>query len=594
AMEKQDFQERQPKQPIKEMTEEQFLKDLYIFMRKRDTPIERIPHLGFKQIDLFVMFKTVNDLGGYTQVTSQQLWKQVYNTLGGNPRSTSAATCTRRHYEKLLLPYECHMKGIVMSTIPQHQPKPFHYVTYSKSDDCGPRPLKRRMLSLPMHQVCVNLQSPDTHGGLFALPLHYPHFFPPTHTVLPPYVPISPTVMTPHRPSATKPHFPIPPSPLNSDGDTEPLEHLRKLSEWYKTSSGLVQQPLNLSKKMSPQEPSSYPVSSFSPPSSGKNPKFLNKPSTLYTTLHAGAPRDEGSETQEGDPCEGGSTYSYPVKGRESGRDSSSPVYTLPSGSDNDATEMPQTPSSPKTDFVISSKDDREGRSDLKGFNLSHMLPGLPREKEGKMEIEIPLSVFHNWIKLYGPSVQAHKAKEASLSAQEDYLRPRNWIDTDGFNANLTLQLSSQNSAQDLRLRNVPSPTPTTQATGNHHNPGQNHLSSYNALPSGGVPKNAGSRDVYPFDLQDIRKSHNSKSPHLWEARDKEDQSPLSPVKSDGSPHRALPDFVPKLFTEDVTQAARQKSEAGSSAVLMVNSNSLLQLTTEEVMKLKKMISSSS
>lgn len=34
------------------------------------------------------------------QVTSQQLWKQVYNMLGGNPRSTSAATCTRRHYEK--------------------------------------------------------------------------------------------------------------------------------------------------------------------------------------------------------------------------------------------------------------------------------------------------------------------------------------------------------------------------------------------------------------------------------------------------------------------------------------------------------------
>ena len=34
------------------------------------------------------------------QVTTHQLWKQVYNTLGGNPRSTSAATCTRRHYEK--------------------------------------------------------------------------------------------------------------------------------------------------------------------------------------------------------------------------------------------------------------------------------------------------------------------------------------------------------------------------------------------------------------------------------------------------------------------------------------------------------------
>lgn len=89
-------------------------------------------------VDLFLMFTTVRDMGGYQQVidyllqfllqlplkqsvkmtgskhregmkvkhllplqvTAQQLWKQVYNTLGGNPRSTSAATCTRRHYER--------------------------------------------------------------------------------------------------------------------------------------------------------------------------------------------------------------------------------------------------------------------------------------------------------------------------------------------------------------------------------------------------------------------------------------------------------------------------------------------------------------
>lgn len=91
-------------------------------------------------VDLFLMFTTVRDMGGYQQVidslfpfllqlllklsvktyqksnkhgermkvkrllplqvTAQQLWKQVYNALGGNPSSTSAATCTRRHYER--------------------------------------------------------------------------------------------------------------------------------------------------------------------------------------------------------------------------------------------------------------------------------------------------------------------------------------------------------------------------------------------------------------------------------------------------------------------------------------------------------------
>lgn len=37
--------------PVKEISEaeELFLKDLYNYMKKRDSPIERIPNLGFKQ-----------------------------------------------------------------------------------------------------------------------------------------------------------------------------------------------------------------------------------------------------------------------------------------------------------------------------------------------------------------------------------------------------------------------------------------------------------------------------------------------------------------------------------------------------------------
>lgn len=39
-----DGREEEPSQAKK-----QFLKDLHMFMRRRDTPIERIPNLGFKQ-----------------------------------------------------------------------------------------------------------------------------------------------------------------------------------------------------------------------------------------------------------------------------------------------------------------------------------------------------------------------------------------------------------------------------------------------------------------------------------------------------------------------------------------------------------------
>ncbi|XP_060746947.1 AT-rich interactive domain-containing protein 5B [Tachysurus vachellii] len=88
-----------------------FLDQLYLFMERRGSPICKVPNLGFKKIDLFLMYSVVNKLGGYEAVTSRRLWKVVYNELGGSPGSTSAATCTRRHYEKLILPYEQHVKG---------------------------------------------------------------------------------------------------------------------------------------------------------------------------------------------------------------------------------------------------------------------------------------------------------------------------------------------------------------------------------------------------------------------------------------------------------------------------------------------------
>ncbi|TSP68525.1 AT-rich interactive domain-containing protein 5B [Bagarius yarrelli] len=88
-----------------------FLDQLYLFMERHGSPICKVPNLGFKKIDLFLMYTIVNKLGGYEVVTARRLWKVVYNELGGSPGSTSAATCTRRHYEKLMLPYEQHIRG---------------------------------------------------------------------------------------------------------------------------------------------------------------------------------------------------------------------------------------------------------------------------------------------------------------------------------------------------------------------------------------------------------------------------------------------------------------------------------------------------
>ncbi|XP_075697258.1 AT-rich interactive domain-containing protein 5B isoform X2 [Rhinoderma darwinii] len=95
--------------------EQAFLVELYKYMKERKTPIERIPYLGFKQ--------TAQKLGGYETITARRQWKHIYDELGGNPGSTSAATCTRRHYERLILPYERFIKGEEDKPLPPVKPR---------------------------------------------------------------------------------------------------------------------------------------------------------------------------------------------------------------------------------------------------------------------------------------------------------------------------------------------------------------------------------------------------------------------------------------------------------------------------------------
>ncbi|GLD66800.1 AT-rich interactive domain-containing protein 5A [Lates japonicus] len=106
-----------------QMEEKAFVSSLHSFMKDKGSPIERIPHLGFKQINLWRIYKAVEKRGGYDLVTAQRLWKKVYDELGGSPGSTSAATCTRRHYERLVLPFERHIKGEEDKPLPPSKPR---------------------------------------------------------------------------------------------------------------------------------------------------------------------------------------------------------------------------------------------------------------------------------------------------------------------------------------------------------------------------------------------------------------------------------------------------------------------------------------
>ncbi|XP_041089579.1 AT-rich interactive domain-containing protein 5A-like isoform X1 [Polyodon spathula] len=124
-----------------EQEEKSFVANLYAFMKERNTPIERIPHLGFKQVNLWRIYKAVEKLGGYDSVTARRLWKNVYDELGGSPGSTSAATCTRRHYERLVLPFERRLRGEEDKPLPVAKPRKQY--KSAKEDKGGERKRKR-------------------------------------------------------------------------------------------------------------------------------------------------------------------------------------------------------------------------------------------------------------------------------------------------------------------------------------------------------------------------------------------------------------------------------------------------------------------
>ncbi|KAK5852358.1 hypothetical protein PBY51_023831 [Eleginops maclovinus] len=589
-MAQREIQEQRTKELVEEITEEEFLKNLYLFMKNRDTPIERIPNLGFKQIDLFLMFKVVREMGGYHQVTVQQLWKQVYNSLGGNPRSTSAATCTRRHYEKLLLQYECHQTGILVNVLPRNQPKLFHYDSFSKEHDGSPRPVKRKLPPIPLLQNPLSLQS-HLHESVFPPFPRYHPYYQPSHTVLPPYVPISSPVLTPLSSPAPKPWYPLLTSHLNpTESENEPLKKLRSLANQYMTTSRLTE-PLNLSIKEPRRETYSNPASSFSIPLSSKTPKFLNQPSPLYTAHSLQVGRNDGSETQEVDASLGDTSYSYPEKVRESHVDqkaiTASGSPTAPTlRTDEGASAMAQKSSSPKTEVTIFSEEERVGSPELREIDVSDILPDLPRENGGKMEIEVPLSVFHKWLKLCGSSVRMHGF------TQEEHSEQRKCPDAEGFPINMASNMNrkhqnSSGEAEDLRLLRTNFPG-STQSTGNHQKTSQDHFINY-------IPQQSDIRKSAASQM-DINKSHSSRATHCWDAFDKKTQAPTIPVNIDSSPHTVQQGYTTSIScNEDTVQAGGGESDTGLAAMLLLNSpsNPLLQFTTEEVMKLRRIISRS-
>ncbi|KAI3385566.1 hypothetical protein SNEBB_008546 [Seison nebaliae] len=85
----------------------EFLDDLFSFMQRRGSPVNRIPIMAKQVLDLYELFRLVVSKGGLVEVINKKLWREITKGLNLPSSITSAAFTLRTQYMKYLYPYEC-------------------------------------------------------------------------------------------------------------------------------------------------------------------------------------------------------------------------------------------------------------------------------------------------------------------------------------------------------------------------------------------------------------------------------------------------------------------------------------------------------
>ncbi|KGL97051.1 AT-rich interactive domain-containing protein 3A, partial [Charadrius vociferus] len=90
----------------------EFLDDLFSFMQKRGTPVNRIPIMAKQVLDLYTLYRLVTDKGGLVEVINKKIWREITKGLNLPASITSAAFTLRTQYMKYLYPYECEKRAL--------------------------------------------------------------------------------------------------------------------------------------------------------------------------------------------------------------------------------------------------------------------------------------------------------------------------------------------------------------------------------------------------------------------------------------------------------------------------------------------------
>jgi hypothetical protein len=94
--------------PNEERDRKLFIQELNKFMVDIGKPLSKIPIMGYKELDLFQLFKEVNAFGGFNEVvknvgTWSKIWKKLANF---DPSITDSSFRLKKNYERYLLEYE--------------------------------------------------------------------------------------------------------------------------------------------------------------------------------------------------------------------------------------------------------------------------------------------------------------------------------------------------------------------------------------------------------------------------------------------------------------------------------------------------------
>lgn len=141
---------------------DRFVAQLYKYMDDRGTPLNKVPSIQNKDVDLYRLFRAVQKRGGYNRVTAQNQWKSIAVRLGFAPVTVSITNLVKQAYKKFLQPYgEFHRKlGCSMLMSPRNSNRSKGRSLVRANSVASPKPQDtNRESSIPISKLATTSTS---------------------------------------------------------------------------------------------------------------------------------------------------------------------------------------------------------------------------------------------------------------------------------------------------------------------------------------------------------------------------------------------------------------------------------------------------